>query len=113
MMEILKQHHDDKKVDICVDYLYVMACDTKKIKILQMFKTSTMERIWSWVDTKTRVINYSEDPNGTFNDMINMAVNDMYCTVYQLEDFNEMIKEWKKIKYVDQGITIYEGKQEF
>lgn len=72
---------------------------------------------WDWIELKLNAsssIDISDIGNrySTFDNALNKAVNDSYCTVYEFADFNELAREWENIRYdADSITTVYSSEQ--
>lgn len=113
-MKILKPNTEAKYVPIYKQHFYVSAMDTKEKKFLKEIKVGAAQHTWEWMSFKTdRFVDISDIANNycTFNNAINRAVNNAYCTVYEFESLDEMISNWLEIKYIDSITTIYKSKE--
>ena len=112
-MKILENNIDGKKVEfILVNKLYVSVTDYGLKKFLVEVSYGPGQSTWYLVPFKLRSpidINPLHYTPRTFDDIINRNVNDPYVTLYQFDSFEEMIENWKNIKYIDKKITKYKG----
>ena len=113
-MRILKPNVGDKFVPIAKQHSYVRATDTKQKLFLKEIKIGPAQHTWEWISLRTdRQVDLSgiNDRYCSFDNAINRAVNDMYCTVYEFDSTDEVISEWDNIKYIDSITTIYKSKE--
>ncbi len=115
-MIILKQNIKGKKIEfIEINDIYISVTDYKQKKILIKIDIQPGMSTWVWqvmgnarkshnVDIDINPLHYE---NCSFDKAINREINDVYSTVYQFEKYEDMIKNWKNIKYVDVDRTIY------
>jgi len=114
-MKILESNTGQKVVTIAKYHVYVFAADTKNKFFLKEIKVGHGHHTWEWVSLRTdRFIDISEigDNYCSFENAINNAVNDPYSTVYEFDNFDEVFKNWEKIVYVDDKITVYKTEEE-
>ena len=114
-MRILEPNNGTAFVPIAKQHVYVCATDTKQKMFLKEIKIGPAQHTWEWVNFKTdRFVDLSgiSDRYCSFDNAINRAVNDLYCTVYELENFDEVFRNWDDIKYVDSIVTIYKSEEE-
>jgi hypothetical protein len=111
-MDILKPNTGEERVPICVLDFYIMVMDYGEIKFLKDVKIGPGQHSWEWLSFKPDKTLDISNINGnycTFDNAINRAVNDMYCTVYNFKNFQELIKNWENIKYVSSINTVYKS----
>jgi hypothetical protein len=53
----------------------------------------------------------SEFGHSSFEDAINKAVNNPYCTVYAFDTHRDMAKHWEELVYLDTITTTYKREQ--
>jgi len=107
-MKILKANTGAREQFIVSTHTYVKVWDYEKKHILVHMKLTSGESIWVWVDLTTGSISdISEMGYRSFEDAINKAVNNPYCTVYDFESFEELANHWDEVNYVDTITTTY------
>ena len=109
-MKILHPNVTKSSIMIQVSHSYVMATDTKKRLFLKRIKIGPCHYTWVWVSLEAdHFIDVSdiEDHFCSFDHAINRAVNDMYCTVYQFNNNEDMVKHWKEAVHKECITTIY------
>jgi len=114
-MRILKVSSKKAPVEhIPINGVYVKITDFGLISLLKEIIIGPGVHTWYWVtfkETEPISINPNHYKIISFDLTINKSVNDLYCTVYQFETYNEMIEKWKDIKYNQDNIkTVYKGK---
>ena len=94
-------------------HVYVRVLDHGPLfLILKEIIIETGSKTWTWIFIKEDIpIDISEvislKKTCSFDNAINRAVNDPYSTVYEFENYKEMIEKWKEIAYKDEIKTIY------
>lgn len=113
-MKILESNTGKEFIPIAKQHIYVRATDTKQKMFLKEIKIGPGQHTWEWVNASTYyLINLDgiNDRYCSFDHAINRAVNDMYCTVYDFDNFEEMASKWDDIKYIDSITTVYKSKE--
>jgi len=113
-MKILEPNSGKEFAPIAKQHVYVCATDTKRKMFLKEIKVGPAQHSWEWVVFRTDIcIDLSGIDNRycSFDNAINRAVNDVYCTVYEFDSFEEMISNWDNIKYVDGITTVYKSEE--
>jgi hypothetical protein len=116
-MRVLKPN-DGKCVKYIVsNHSYVKVWDYGKKHILcniKMSDSSFGEKIWAWILTSAEdgCTDLKDVAYSSFDEAINRAVNNPYCTVYTAETFLELADNWEKIKYIDTIETSYVEKSD-
>ena len=91
--------------------LYVKAMDYGVKKMLRHFLISPGVGTWLWItvspDPSADIDLKDTNEYQAFDKSVNKSVNDPYCTVYSFRDFNELVKEWNNVKYVETITTVY------
>ncbi len=114
-MQILSPNAGSGTVFINKDRIYLSITDYGARSILKEIKTVPWLNQWCWIDlAANRPLDLSEKRgnNYSFDHAINRKVNDVYCTVYQFEDFAELCRHWDDIKYIDAITTVYKAKED-
>ena len=115
-MRILKPNVGEEFVPIFKQHIYVCAKDTKQKLILKEIKLGPAHHSWEWISLRSdHMVNLECASSGrycSFDNAINRSVNDMYSTVYEFDDHEEMISNWDNIKYVDNITTVYKSEKE-
>ena len=111
-MNILEPNTGEEAHYIVKDNVYVSVTDYGQLSLLKEIKIGPGQRTWYWIVLKeTVMIDVSDVIDAgqycSFDHAINRAVNDPYCTVYAFGSYQEMAKDWKKIKHVETITTIY------
>jgi hypothetical protein len=113
-MKILEPNNGQEFVPIALHHIYIQATDTGRIMFLKEIKIGPAQHTWEWIDFR---INSWVDLSGikdrycSFDNAINRAVNDLYCTVYEFETFDKAANNWDNIKYTDCITTVYSSKE--
>ena len=111
-MKILNPNTGKEYVPILKSHLYVSITDFGLNRFLKEIKINPGQHTWEWISFRTdHFIDISgiSDSYCSFDNAINKAVNDSYCTIYEFDDNKEMIKHWDDIKYIDSITTIYKS----
>ena len=114
-MRILTPNKTNSEIEyVSISNIYVYILDYGRKFLLREVKLEPGRHTWIWVPLETQhTIDISDFYNNnrvcSFNNAINRAINDMYCTVYEFKDIEEMIKCWKKIEYHSNITTVYKG----
>lgn len=112
-MNILKPNNGKEIQYIANSHVYVKAWDYGKKFLLTHLKIPNMQSplsstVWTWLSlNEGATTDISEFSHSSFEDAINKAINNSYCTVYAFETYDEMSKYWKEIKYIDTIETTY------
>lgn len=112
-MKILEPNTGQEFAPIMKQHAYAFIGDTKQKFFLKEINIALGQHTWEWISLRSdRFIDIRAigDRYCTFDNAINRAVNDPYCTVYEFDSSEEMIKNWNDIKYIDNIKTIYKGK---
>ena len=98
---------------IVASHIYAKITDYGEISLLREVLLGPGNSIWVWIVMKndTPIDVYHSHKIRTFNEAINRFVNDLYCTVYEFKDFNEMLRNWDNIKYINGIGTVYQKDQ--
>ena len=110
-MRILKPNTGEEVVCIPKQHLYVKITDFGAITFLKEIKVGLAQHSWEWINFRTdKCLDLSGINNKycSFGHAINRSVNDLYCIVYEFDDWHEAIKNWHDIKYVDNIKTVYQ-----
>lgn len=111
-MRIFNPNVGKEIVPIVKNHAYMYITDYGIKALLKEIKIGPGQHTWYWIKMDpNRFIDISEI-NGyycSFDNAINRAVNDPYCTVYGFDNYDEMIKCWEKIVYIDKITTVYKG----
>ena len=114
-MRILNPNTGKKTESIFKSNVYVLITDYKLKKVLVEIKISPGLHHFVFIPLEQhRYIDISDTNERycSFDNAINMAVNDPYCTLYELNSYDEMIENWAKIKHVDNIKTKYKEKED-
>ncbi len=114
-MRILNPNTGKETENIFKNNIYVLITDYKLKKLLVEIKINPGQHHWYFmILEKNKYIDISgiNERYCSFDNAINMAVNDSYCTLYEFNSYDEMIENWAKIKHVDNIKTKYEEKEE-
>jgi hypothetical protein len=114
-MRILHPNVGKENVMILKSHLYVYVTDYKARFFLKEIKVSPAQFVWCWVNFqagKTIDLTEKNGNNFSFEQAINRAINDAYNTVYEFENYDELVREWDNIKYIDNITTFYQSDKE-
>ena len=113
-MKILKPNIDNEEtIYIVKDHVFVLITDYNLKMLLKEIIISPGKHTWQWVILKEGAfIDISDitDKVCSFDNAINMKVNNLYCTVYDFKSYDEMMDNRKAIKYIDSITTVYKEK---
>jgi len=105
----------DKSVEyVSKCHIYVKITDYNNVSLLKQIKVKPGVVQWMWVSIDPKdVINleYNKVYN-TFDRAITRSVNDPFCNVIQFDDIDSFKENLVNIKYIDENITQYKGKNE-
>ena len=109
-MEILKANDGAAERFIVNTHTYIKVWDYGKKHILVHLKMN--KDYWTWVEVfPGGITDVSEQSYKSFEEAINKAVNNPYCTIYNFETCSEMAKHWDDIKYIDTITTTFKDKK--
>lgn len=114
-MKILNSNTGEDFVPVLQDHIFVYITDYRVTALLVEVIVAPGQHHWDWI-VITTVSNISIDVSSlgdrfsSFDNALNKAVNDPYCTVYEFETFYDFAKEWESIEYVDNIKTVYKSK---
>jgi len=111
-MIILKPNNGKEFVPIAKQHSYAYATDTKDVFFLKEIKIDIGQHTWEWISLRPdRQVDISgiNDRYCSFDNAINKAVNNPYCTVYEFDNYREMICQWDEIKYIYSITTVYKS----
>ena len=109
-MRILQPNTGEDIVPVVKTNIFVSITDYSLISLLKEIVVAPGQHHWEWIGLNLRKpIDVSRIGNrfSTFDNTLNKVVNDPYCTVYEFEEMEDLILDWKSIKYVDNIKTIY------
>lgn len=109
-MKILKPNIKEHIVPISKNSVYVYVMDYGAKFFLKEIKVSPGQHTWYWIPLKVDKFIDISNTDGhicTFDSAINKVVNDAYRTVYSFDNFDEMVRMWDNIKYIDNIVTVY------
>jgi hypothetical protein len=112
-MKVLKPNTGEDCIPIMKNNLFVRITDYGNKTFLKEIIVSLGQHHWEWIELSTaRAINIGNIGSKycSFDNAINRAVNDSYCTVYEMTDVNELIANWNAIEYIDNITTIYRSR---
>ena len=115
-MDILQPNNGQKVQYIISDNIYVKIWDYGKPSLLTHLKIPNVnlpmsESVWVWIRLKPgEMTDLSNSLLCSFDDSINKAVNNPYCTVYSFTSYEEMAENWNQIKYIDTITTTFRSK---
>ena len=115
-MEILKPNTGKKIQYIISSNVYVKVWDYgKKYLLVQIALPNNQNpnrKIWTWLElSKGSITDITEVSYSSFDEAINKAINNPYCTVYDFESYEEMACNWTNIKYHETITTQYKGSE--
>lgn len=115
-MNILKPNSGKEVHYILNTHIYVKVWDYGKKFLLSHWKqsksTDTSIGMWTWISlSEGEVSDITELSHLSFEEAINKAVNNPYCTVYEFASYEEMAIHWEDIRYVDTITTTYTEKR--
>lgn len=114
-MKILNPNIGEEIVQIPKYFIYVYATDYGYKYLLKEIKVNLAQHTWYWILMKEEVeidLEGIGDKYCSFENAINKAINDAYSTVYQFENYDDMMRNWKEIKYINNIKTSYVSKEE-
>lgn len=119
-MDILQPNNGKEVQYIISSNIYIKVWDYGKKTLLTNLKIpyakTSFEGIgkstWTWLNlTEGSCTDLSESSWASFDDAINKAVNNPYCTIYVFDTYEDMAKHWGDIKYVETITTTYKSKK--
>jgi len=113
-MIVLNPNTGEEIVAVVKNHVFVYVTDYGLKAILKEIVVGPGQHHWEWIAfSVNKPVDISDIGNrfSSFDNALNRNVNDLYCTIYEFQDFNEMIHEWDSIKYVDNIKTIYTTKE--
>ena len=113
-MKILNSNTGEDIVPVATNHVFVYVTDYGLKAILKEIVVDLGQHHWEWIAfSSNKPVDISDIGNrfSTFDNALNREVNDVYCTIYEFQDFNEVIREWDSIKYVDNIKTIYKAEE--
>jgi hypothetical protein len=114
-MEVLQANNGQEIQYIISSHVYVKVWDYGKKLLLTHLKipnvaTSMSETIWAWIKlNEGEMTDLADSCSASFDDAINKAVNNPYCTVYEFSSYEEMIDNWEAIKYIETITTTFKS----
>lgn len=112
-MKILLPNIRDTKIQyIPKNHVYVKVTDYGRCYILKEIYLGPGYHTWYWIEMSELIaidISSLHYQPCTFDDAINKSVNNIYCIVYEFDNYSEMINKWGEIKYVDNITTVYKS----
>lgn len=96
-------------------HVYVKVMDFHQKSYLKEIKISPGQRTWQWIKLEEEDYIDISDIDGrycSFDNAINRAINNPYCTVYEFDSYAEMAKNWDKIKYQNTITTTYKEEEQ-
>ena len=116
---ITKKTGKQETIYINSNDIYVFVTDFGAIYLLREIKLEPGRHTWSWIPIVSKLETcidisgvYNTDKVCSFHNAINRSINDLYCTVYQFNNFDELFKNSDKVKYKNDIKTIYLAKEE-
>ena len=109
-MQILRPNTGEDIVPVMTNHIFVYVTDYGFKAILKEIVIGPGHHHWEWIAfSSNKPVDITNIGNrfSTFDNALNRAVNDLYCTIYKFVDFDEVIREWGLIMYVDNIKTIY------
>jgi len=98
------------------NHIYVKVVDYQnEILVLKEIIISPGQHTWFWISlSKNKPIDLkpSEHELSTFDESINKAICNPYCTVYVFEDYSDMWSSSKSLIYDDTPPTVYKSREE-
>ena len=114
-MRILNPNTGKKTESIFKTDVYVLITDYGLKKLLIEVKIGPGQHIFIFSPLeKNKCVDISGKigKSCSFDNVINMVVNDPYCTLYEFNSYDEMVENWGKIMYIDNIKTKYEEEKE-
>jgi len=111
-MRILNPNTGEEIVPVVTNNIFVSVTDYGLKAFLKEIIVSHGQHHWEWVpfnSNKPVDILGIGDRFSSFDNALNRGVNDLYATVYEFNDFDEIVRQWDNIKYVDNIKTIYQS----
>lgn len=107
-MRKLSPNTGDGFVLVGKNHVFVYVTDYGLKKLLREIIVGPGQHHWGWIEiSANKPIDLSDigDRYSTFDHALNRAVNDSYCSVYEIDDFNELVEKWNSIEYSTDTIT--------
>lgn len=115
-MKILKPNNGERVIQIPKNCIYLQVTDYKSRFLLKRVKIAEGHHTWAWIplklDGEFDLTEFGEDRFFSFDNAINLAVNNLYATVYQFDNWEELCKEWNNIEYQNNITTVYKSEKE-
>ncbi len=124
-MKILERKVSKEVEPIEIEYIprhhvYIRILDYGPIFLLKEIIIEVGVRTWMWVpikedspiDISPFTSSASRGKVCSFDNAINRAVNDLFSTVYEFENYKEMVEKWENIEYKDEIKTVYKSEKE-
>ena len=112
-MKILEQDVGNTKevIPILKTNFFAYMTDYGRKAFLQEVIVAPGQHHWHWISFSFPIdISDIGDRYSSFNNAINRAVNDAYCTVYEFDCIEDMFNQWEHLKYIDKIGTVYQYK---
>ena len=111
-MKILSPNVENKEVEYIVkNHIFVKVMDYGRKYMLKQIYIRAGMSTWYWIDLRpSESIDMSRDFKvQSFDEAINRAVNNRYCSVYDFDTLDEMLNSWQQIIYKDDITTLYKS----
>jgi len=112
-MRILNPNTGEDIVPIATSNVFVSVTDYGLKEVLKEIVVSLGQHHWEWISfSSNKPVDIKDigDRFSSFDNALNRGVNDLYTTVYEFQNFDEVIREWDSIKYIDNIKTVYKAK---
>ena len=112
-MRILEPNIEGRDIEfINKNSIYISITDFSAKSMLREIIYGPAQKTWYWDDIKNKFlidVNPLHSAIMDFNEIINRAINNVYCTVYEFKNIEKVFEKWNDIVYIDKRKTIYKG----
>jgi hypothetical protein len=114
MKRFLSPDNPEETVPVIKNHIFVYVTDYGAMFILKEIIISPGQHHWEWMPlSPEKPVDISGIGNrfSTFDNALNRAVNDAYCTVYEIDSLKSFGRDIDDMKYIDTIKTIYKGEE--
>jgi len=112
MLKVLSPDNGQDVALVVKGHVFVRVTDYGHKSILMEIIIAPAQHHWMWVylnPNKPIDIMNIGDRFSSFDYTINRAVNDPYCTIYEADNIEDIIKNWNYIVHIDRIKTVYQA----